>query len=476
MLSDRDPSVADYPRLPGVVDRVREFCGLTPGGTSRCLYLAGMGAAGGPYVTWRQVSMREPEALDELLAAGDDIARSLWDTGSLLVYVDLDYLNADSAGEAYLHPADCFLKLEPAYRGLCAVFDALGMPMLDLVTGAGYGFVGRIPLAGRAVARLASLAHEVPPWHRTHARRRPIWAAASISENEAKAYQGLGLVLEHVAHRVLVRAAATSAIPIVMNNTEVGMGPTGRECASIDLTHMGDPLDARHLRVAFGLYQKHRLRPDLTGAAAARMAPLVVLPRSRRTLMDMLEQGRGLRQAAMQAARMRVAIPVVEEGALRMLDDYAASGLARWHREYYGVRPHPPEAWSETYGRFDPAGLPACAAACLEYPNDLLLRPGYVQLLVRILLARGWHARHIAGLVHAYYSRPDIWGDHWRSLDPETWADFQVRVFAGLVADGCDRGIDFNCVSTKEKRMCPGRGCGIDLRRERDRLLARGSS
>jgi hypothetical protein len=413
--------------------------------------------------------------LDELLAAGDDVARSLWDTGSLLVYVDLDYLNTDSAGEAYLHPADCFLKLEPAYRGLCDVFDELGMPMLDLVTGAGHSFVGRIPLEGRAAARLASLTREVPPWHRTHARRRPTWAAASISESEAKAYHGLGLVLEHVAHRVLVRAASTSAIPLVLNNTEVGTGPTGRECASIDLTHMGDPLDARHLRVAFGLYQKHRLRPDLTGAAAARMPPLAVLPRGGRTLLEVLEQGRGLRQAAMQAARRSATIPDVEGGVLRMLDDYAASDLARWHREYYGVRPHPPEAWSETYGRFDPAGLPACAAACLEYPNDLLLKPAYVQLLVRILLARGWHARHIAGLVHAHYSRADIWGEHWRRADPATHADVEVRGFAGLVAAGCDEGIDFNCVSTQEKRMCPGRGCGSDLRRERDALLARGS-
>ena len=47
-----------------------------------------------------------------------------------------------------------------------------------------------------------------------------------------------------------------------------------------------------------------------------------------------------------------------------------------------------------------------------------------------------------------------------------------LRAFAGLVHTGADRLIDFNCVSTQEKGMCPG-GCHHDLRDDVRRLSER---
>lgn len=470
MPSPSDPAAIEYQRLPHVARRVREYCGLLPGDRSHCVYVTGMGVRDGAHVTWGDVDPRPPAELAELLDSGADVARSLWDTESLLVYVDIDYMNTDSPGEAFVHPADAFLKLEPTYRGLGELCDELGMPMLDLVTGSGYGFIGRIALHGRMASRLRSLAPEVPGWYDSHDRRHPPWAEARIDEAQARAYHGLGLVLEHLVHRLLALVAPESEIPLVVNNTEVGPGLTGRECVSLDLTHMGDPLDSRFLRVPFGLYQKHRIRPDLVGAAAARLPALVVVPRGRRPLLDVLEQGRTPARAADEAASTHTSIPDVEEGLLRLVEEYAASRLAAWHHDYYAVRPrtHP-----DTDPGIDALGLPPCVAACLKRPNDLLLKPAHIQLLVRTLLARGWHARHIAGLVAAQYTRQDLWGDHWRRGDPATRADFDVRVFAGLIAAGHDEGVDFNCVSTQEKGMCPGGVCGIDLRSERDRLFPR---
>ena len=470
MNAPRDLSVREFQRLPQVVDRVKEFCGLDAGARSRCVYVTGMGALDGQHVTWGHVSFRAPECLEELLGAGNDVARSLWDTESLLVYLDLDYRNEDLAGEPYLHPADCFLKLEPVYNAVWRTLDDLRIPMLDLVTGAGYGFVGSLPLESPTVDRLAALVSETPTWHGSHLQRRPAFTTLQIHERVARAHQGLGLVLEGLMHRVLARAASSSLLPVVVNNVDVGIGPRGREAISIDLTHMGDPLDVRHMRVAFGAYQKHRLRPDLVGNAASRLPPLAVVPRRRRPLLEVLENRTLVR--APQWAKTPVAIPNVEEGVARLLADYEASDLASWHRDFERIRPDPPEQWPRTYFRLEPGSLPPCVAACLEYPNDLLLKPSYVQLLVRTLMARGWHPRHVAGLVRAHYSRSDLWDEHWRRADPSTRADFDVRVFAGLIAMGLDEGMDFNCVSTQEKGMCTGHGCHFDLRQERDRLLA----
>jgi hypothetical protein len=58
-------------------------------------------------------------------------------------------------------------------------------------------------------------------------------------------------------------------------------------------------------------------------------------------------------------------------------------------------------------------------------------------------------------------------------MDAQTRAEFDVRVFAGMVATGMDEGIDFNCRSAQEKGLCPGAGCTHDLRSDRDHLLAR---
>jgi hypothetical protein len=442
MLPESAPA-REYQGLPHVQRRIREFCGWVPDPRGGSVHLASMGADDGPHVTWGHVPARPPEALVDLLESGQDVTRSMWDRRALVIYLDLDFMNPDAPGDAFLHPADAFLKLEPAYLAIRDTLRDLEMPALDLMTGAGYGFVSRIALDGAAAARLADLAPGPPPWYATHAARRPPWTDAVLDAAQARAHH----------HRDLAQ--------------------DGRECVSIDLTHMGDPLDVRHVRVAFGVYQKHRLRADVYGAAAARRNPLVVVPRAGRDLLEMVARRRDVRAASEDARVLEATIPDAERGVRRLVEAYTASPLARWHRDYFAVAPHPPEAWPSTYGALDPGTLPACVAACLHWPNDLLLRPGHLQLLTRTLMARGWHPRHVAGLVHMHYAAPRLWGDHWTRIDPETRADFDVRVFAALVAMGRDEGVDFNCVSTQEKGLCPRRDCPGNLARDRERLLLR---
>jgi hypothetical protein len=87
------------------------------------------------------------------------------------------------------------------------------------------------------------------------------------------------------------------------------------------------------------------------------------------------------------------------------------------------------------------------------------------------LLVRDWSAAEIAGLVQAEYEKDHGWGSRWARRHPRTRAEFDVRVFAGLVATRADTLVDFNCVSAQEKELCPGTGCPYDLRQDRDRLL-----
>jgi hypothetical protein len=116
--------------------------------------------------------------------------------------------------------------------------------------------------------------------------------------------------------------------------------------------------------------------------------------------------------------------------------------------------------------------LPACARVALEQPNDLLLRPAHIRLLVRVMLALGWHPRHIAGLISSKYGRDFGW-TQFVNVDPATRADFYTRVFAGLFATGTDDLVDFNCVSAQEQGTCTFSDCGFDLLNFRKSALER---
>jgi hypothetical protein len=467
------PPLTEYYRHRAVRMRIREYCGLESGTAPSCIFLAAELPDQPRPIGWSLDPMFPVERFDDLLNRGADVFRSLWDRTSLPVCLDIDYLNAELAGHAFAKPREAFMRIEPTYAAVATLLREYGIEMMGLMTGRGYQFTGRIPLGSPLVQDLATLAFGEPEWYHTQSVRLPRWEIDRVAPWHARAFIGLGLVLEYFAHRVIRRAAASSPIPLVVNGTHVGRGPNGREAVSFDLSFAGDPLDVRHMRTAFGGYQQHRFRPDVYGPEIAALDPLITVPRGSMSLDDMLRGARHPQGAVRLAESGSAGIPVVTTGMSALAADYRASPLARFHQTFYAIEPHGPAAWPDTYDRFDLAHLPPCIAAALAMPNDLLLKPEHLQHVTRYLLSEGWAPRHIAGLVWSRYEKPYEWGDRWNHLSARERADFDVRVFAGMVLTGLDEGIDFNCRSAQEKRLCPGPGCAHDLRVMRDRLLAR---
>src|SRR6478672_8487762 len=60
--------------------------------------------------------LRPPGELDWFLEKDIDIARSLSDTESYLMHLDMEYVNFDSPAEAYLDPWRCFELQEPVVK------------------------------------------------------------------------------------------------------------------------------------------------------------------------------------------------------------------------------------------------------------------------------------------------------------------------------------------------------------------------
>jgi hypothetical protein len=457
----------EYYEAPAVRRAILEYCGATDSSPATTAYVCGLDAQCGLLPLWDRSTCLPPADIAVLWGRGADISRALWDREHLILLLDIDYQNIDSPGEPYLRPAEVFFKLEPIYRAAVRVFTRYGLPPRPIMTGRGYQFTGRIPLGDPTAARLAALAPGVPVWHVGVEQRRRAGVDAPLSSEHARSSMGLGLVTEYLAHRVLAEAQPDSRVPVVFNGTHVGAGVVGRECASIDFSHVGDPLDIRHMRVAFSTYQWHRLRPDIFGEVAASRPTITAIPRVRESLVTMLAGGHGLDTGARAATRSADLLPDVTAGVAALADEYADGALAVFHRHFYVRRRDP--------SPIDPAvfdGLPACLQAPLATPNDLLLRPEYVQHLVRGLMARGCEPAAIAGLVQRQYESDHGWGDRWQWMHPATRAEFEVRVFAGMIATGLDQLIDLNCVSAQEKDLCPRLPCPHDLRRDRAALRA----
>jgi hypothetical protein len=460
-------SLTEYYADPHVRARIREYLGASPAAASgSAAYVASLNRQSRQPIMWENAIRRPLSQLDEVWADGSDVARSLLDTGSLIFLFELDYLNPEIPAEPFIHPSEVLRRLEPAYEAVRSVAESFGVWPYTLVTGRGYHFTGRIPLTAGVVGRLADVVPATPAWLETVATRSLGGPPCSVSVQVARAWTGLGCLVEHLAHLVL-ETETTGAMPVVFNGTPVGAGRTGRECVSVDFSYVGDPLDTRFVRCAFSAYQTHAFRPDIFGDDVALGVPsLAAVPRASHSLSAFLRLGRSLDAGRRAARRGPAILPDVTVGIERLLEHYLASPLAAFHRGFYEERRRGPSARRRTL-----SGLPPCVAASLQQPNDLLLRPEHIQHLVRTLLARGWSAAEVAGLVQSAYEADHGWGDRWRArMDAATRAEFDVRVFAGMVITGADRLIDFNCVSAQEKDLCPQSDCRYDLRIDRDRL------
>lgn len=457
-------TLGEYYADPHVRARIREYLGAAGGRDPTAAYVASIRTHDGQPVAWESARRQAASESDETCHEGADIARSLLDADNLIFLLELDYMNPDAPAEPFTHPVEVLFKLEPAYQAVWRVLDSFGLKAYALATGRGYHFTARVPVTSPVLDGLADLVPGTPAWLHTLESRRDSRLQYSVSPRVASAWTGLGCLVEYLANLVAM-AATPHAIPLVFNGTRVGAGLIGRECVSIDFSYAGDPLDSRYTRCAFSAYQWHHFRPDIFGTAIARLVPaMAAVPRTQRALLPFMRAGRSL-DAGRRAARFgRATLPDVSAAMEKVLAQYLASPLAMFHRRFYDERRRPAAVSF-------PEGLPPCAQASLRQPNDLLLRPEHLQHLVRTLLVRGWPAAEVATLVESAYLADHQWGDRWRRcMDPATRAEFDVRVFAGMIATGADRLIDFNCVSAQEKGLCPGSGCTYNLRLDAERL------
>lgn len=400
--------------------------------------------------------LHPPSDLDHFLAQELDIARSLSDSESLLLHLDIEYVNFDSPAEAYLDPWRTFDLQEPVVCVIETLLLQWGIRPLHIITGQGHHFVWRITRDSKAAVRLSQLC-PAPELLESCEERVPPAFHEVIDAYAQRAFAAISTLMEYVAHRVKAAASSLTDIPVMITAVQVGPCATAqREMISIDISEYGDPLHTRMVRMPFTNY----LKPWVSGLAHS-LGIEDEIPSFRAIPLHEIDIRQAIKMRQVDAdvldlaQRACVRIPEQSAGTARLLEDYLRSPLRQFHESFYACQHDPKERWHETYSRTPLDALPACVRHLLIWPNDLLLKPAGIQLLTRCLLAEHWHPRHIAGLIRSKFENPAFnWGVNWGDYVPAIRADFYTRLFSGMSATGLDSLIDLNCASNQEKGFC----------------------
>jgi hypothetical protein len=447
--------------------RILEFIGAATGGESSCEFLTGSDESSSP-----PFKSYSPQSLNLLLECGFEVCRSLWDRTGLIADFDIEYVNFDNLAKAFVEPERVFAIQWPVVEAIEQLLRDYGIKPLHVLSGRGHHFVWRIERSSDEFKKLSALGRGPPSLWESEAELHPPNDRA-VPRELARAFAGLGLVMEFLAHRVKQIAAPLTKIPVELTAVEVGPSEHGREMISIDISEYGDPLYSRTIRVPFSVYLKPWQQPwAFASDVLTELQPIFVIPLQELTWREGTSIMRDHQLTADLAAHTASKIPDATLGTGKLLRDYQKSKLVKFHAFFYSQEQHSAELWPGTYDQTPLEILPACARVALEKPNDLLLRPAFIRHLVLVMLALGWHPRHIAGLICSKYRRDFDW-TQFVGVDPATRADFYTRVFAGLFAAGTDDLVDFNCVSAQEQGTCTFSECGFNLLNFKESALER---
>ena len=451
-----------------VCERMSEFLGGANPRTATAAYIVGTDG----FSNYSEPS--SPVRLPGYLEAGLEVDRSLWDQDSLIVDIDLEYHNFDRPAAAWLDPERAFGLQEPVVDATLRILGQAGVVPLILVSGRGFHLVWAVPRSSRAFSRLARLGWVSPSLQATYAQPRSP-GGLSVDLELGRAFAGLGLILEFIGQRVLAEAAESCALPIQLTAIEVGTGTGGREIISFDLSEYGDPLHTRHVRLPFSAYLKPRqLLWALGEEGLNRLLPIFEVPLTGMTPIQAIIDARSPDRVLDLSRHTSVRIPNASEPMESLLDAYRESELATFHNEFYRQLPEQ-TSFRAVRRSIRIQEVPPCVEWLLKHPNDWLLRPASLQHVARVLTALDWSPPAISELICGSYRSDCNWGDIWARLDQANRSIFYTRLFTGMIATGCDKLIDLNCVSHKEKGYCLIPDCCCNLVQYRNMLVERRS-
>ncbi|MDF1813888.1 MAG: hypothetical protein P1V20_16925, partial [Verrucomicrobiales bacterium] len=439
-------SPASFERC-GYCPRVIEYLGGDSLENTTCSFIASCDSKDP-----RKIRKHPLDELDYLLDEGTSLARSLEDSESVLMHLDIEYVNFDDPASPFTDPWHAFSIQQPVVNVIEELLVKWGIRPLHLITGRGHHFVWRVPKGSASERELADLVI-------------PNQTEPGVSPAEI-VFDGTTLIMEYFANEIRSLSTTRCEIPVEMTAVHVGPGRKGiREMVSIDISEYGDPLSSRMIRIPFTAYRK----PWMSGMISemgleGQIGHFVTLPLHEMDAIQCIKCRQDIHDIASLAKCASVIIPDQESGTRRLIQAYRNSTLRQIHAEYYEDALLTEDQIYQLYGDSCLSDVPGCVVHAFLFPNEILLKPAMMQLVTRCLLANGMRSRHIAGVIAAKFSNPCYnWGSAWENYSPQRRAEFYVRLFSSQIALGNDPLIDFNCMSQQEKGFCWPSGSDCNL-------------
>ena len=408
-------------------------------------------------------------ALDNAL----DIHRSVWDEKYILGTLDVEYFSKDFRAEAYLNYERVFSLLEPVYIAITEVLATYGISPLVITTGQGYNFDVQVTKKSTVFKELVELGHIETTLLQDYSQPSA-QSGRPVPEADARAFDAMGKLMEFLCHKIFTHLSGSS-LPIPLVIGDIVCGNEKREAVSLDLSLYTHPVQKRSIRCPFSTYAKHKLAGEIQGYIAAEsIGCFFCVPRrtpdAELSLADILDMRRSEKKAIRQAGRVSTSIPEQHKGFSNLLAEYKSSVLFDFHREFDAVEQDDTYTWPQGYDSFDLESVPPCIAQAFRCPNPLLLQPTNLRAIVGVLMAIGWHPKHIAGMIYSKYMRDYGWEVDFGRYNANRWANVWVRIYAGMILCNIDGLLDINCTSQQEKgeawmgmQYCPSPGCGFNL-------------
>ncbi|MBD3427098.1 MAG: hypothetical protein GF409_07720 [Candidatus Omnitrophica bacterium] len=446
--------VSDYYEAPVVKKRMAQYLGGETLEDATAIYVTRCDS-------WTKLkTIKKPSELDFFLGGQSDVGRSLWDKKYLIAHLDIEYVNFDFPAEPYLDQERSFSLQVPLVDTIKKILAQYGIAPFHLVTGRGHHFTWLLRQDSEAFKKLKDCGH-LSRYLAKFYRMGHGPEGESITRDLAKAYSGLGLVLESLVWRVLVSGSLGTEIPVKPFCSPEKKCERGWEALIVDISEYGDPLHTRMIRLPFSLYLKPWEEDVLSeGGIGPKTGLSCAIPGDGLDTSLFAEVTHNPERILDLAAGSDAHIPDTSVEMEKLIMDYERSRVKYYHDWFFSREQCRPSEWPRTYDLFSLSALPPCARKILTEPNDLLLKPVCIDYLVKILLSLGWHPRHIAGIMRSKYERDHAWGDLWYHYDAGLRADFYCRVITSGIFLGTDKLDTFGCELPRKfcycEKDCPG--------------------
>lgn len=383
--------------------------------------------------------------LDNRLGQGPDIFRPLATRNGVLGVLDIEYYNWDKktlflpAEEKEFGMRDKIFReqLEPIYQILSQTF---GEECIIDTTWSGYHLLTEIWKHSSVYDLLFELGKS---WREDGTPRclekQLIAAYNEIHQDDLKrnqgtdlddgvVYQQFGRVLEFLSHQIVPQVQGKVSLPVtICDSTE--------ECLSLDLSQYADPVYMRIIRSVFSSWDKHNQIESLSQMVGK--PPFLDVVRrygayENSELGQVFSLAQDYGRAAEYNQQFSNGIPRAGKKTLALIEQYAQSKLYTFHQEFDKVE-H--DITDEKYklAKFDHA-LSWDIREMMEYPNPTLLQPRNLKRLTEELMSKGWHPKHIGGMLAGRYEAEGKGWDkkYWSKYNPRTRANFWARTYAAL--------------------------------------------